>query len=288
MVKKAEARDIDGRFREIISDPLNLLIRRVPDAGFVEGNLVRLMNGHRVAVRGEFSYYQGFSSILTYNRGVHEPLEEFVFQEMLPRLPPMPVMIELGALWAHYSMWMLQARPQGRAFMIEADPVGLETGKRNFALNGYEGIFEQAMIGAGMLTVDDFVTRHGLDHIDVLHSDIQGFENDMLDGAAATLGAHKVDHVFISTHSQKGHWGIVQRMKEFGYRIDVNSPYATHTTSFDGFVLAVRPEIGLYVPQDLMGREAIAAASPVELANYILRIRNALVHLRGKAGLPMP
>jgi hypothetical protein len=38
------------------------------------------------------------------NRGVHEPLEEFVFQEVLKRLPEACAMIELGAYWGHYSM----------------------------------------------------------------------------------------------------------------------------------------------------------------------------------------
>ena len=115
MVDKAGGGDFHGRWREIIADPLNLLIRRVADAGVIQDGLVRLHNGHQVPLAGEYSYYSIFSTILAINRGVHEPLEEFTFQEMLPHLPDAPVMLELRAMWAHYSMWMLQARSQGRA-----------------------------------------------------------------------------------------------------------------------------------------------------------------------------
>ena len=51
-VPKARPEDHLGRHREIVSDPLNLFIRRVPDAGFVQNRLVTLHNGHRVAWRG--------------------------------------------------------------------------------------------------------------------------------------------------------------------------------------------------------------------------------------------
>ncbi len=94
---KANAEDFLGRFREVISDPLNLLIERVAMAGLVEGNTVYLHNGNRVPVVGDGAYYGPFSHLLVINRGVHEPLEEFVFQELLKTLPDAPLMIELGA-----------------------------------------------------------------------------------------------------------------------------------------------------------------------------------------------
>lgn len=58
MQAKANAEDFAGRFREIISDPLNLLIRRVPNAGSVDGNLAHLQTGmknfERNGLAGEF------------------------------------------------------------------------------------------------------------------------------------------------------------------------------------------------------------------------------------------
>ena len=88
----------------MIGDPLNLLIERDPRAGTVEGTDVYLHNGNRVPATGPGAYYGAFSQLLVVNRGVHEPLEEFVFQVVLKRLPSSPIMIELGAYWAHYSM----------------------------------------------------------------------------------------------------------------------------------------------------------------------------------------
>jgi hypothetical protein len=97
---KAQADDLLGRFREVISDPLNLLIERVPMAGLVEQGEVYLHNGNRVPLSGEGAYYGAFSQLLIVNRGVHEPLEEFVFQQLLKSLGEAPVMLELGAYWA--------------------------------------------------------------------------------------------------------------------------------------------------------------------------------------------
>ena len=67
-IPKAGASDFLGRFREIISDPLNLLIERDARSGVVEDDLVYLHNGNRVAVRGPLAYYDGFSDILIINR----------------------------------------------------------------------------------------------------------------------------------------------------------------------------------------------------------------------------
>ena len=61
MPPKALASDFTGRFREIVSDPLNLLISRVIDAGTVADDLVVLHNGHRVPLRGPGSYYNNIS-----------------------------------------------------------------------------------------------------------------------------------------------------------------------------------------------------------------------------------
>lgn len=87
MNTKADATDFLGRFREIISDPLNLLIKRHPFAGTVDDDFVYLHNGNKVPLTGPYSYYGDFSDILVINRGVHEPLEEYVFQELLNILP---------------------------------------------------------------------------------------------------------------------------------------------------------------------------------------------------------
>jgi hypothetical protein len=238
---KASSNDFLGRFREIVSDPVNLLIERVPDAGHVKDDLVCLHNGNRVHYSGENAYYQGFSDILIINRGVHEPVEEFAFQECLKVLPPCPSMLELGAYWAHYSMWLKKERPNATVTMVEPDERFLRVGAANFNLNKYQGEFVQAFVGNGHFEVDGFLESRGRPHLDILHADIQGFEMEMLDGASRALAQKKVDYVFVSTHSQDLHYAVVNRLKSLNYRIEISSDFEFETTSFDGFVFASSP-----------------------------------------------
>src|SRR5262249_2339044 len=155
-VLKARPDDFLGRFREVVSDPLNMLIERVPMAGYVEGDQVYLHNGLRVPVVGPGAYYGPFSQLLVINRGVHEPLEEYVFQELLKRLSDEPSMIELGAYWGHYSMWLKKARPKGNVILVEPDPGCLKAGQDNFVRNGLKGEFIRAFVGSGKFEVDAF------------------------------------------------------------------------------------------------------------------------------------
>jgi hypothetical protein len=56
------------------------------------------------------------------NRGVHEPLEEYVFQELLNLLPEKPSMLELGAYWCgHCSIWFKKKYPESSVYMVEPD-----------------------------------------------------------------------------------------------------------------------------------------------------------------------
>jgi hypothetical protein len=152
---KAQPNDFLGRFREAISDPLNLLIERVPMAGFVNGNQVYLHNGNRVPVAGEGAYYGPFSQLLVINRGVHEPLEEYVFQQVLKLLGEAPVMLELGAYWGHYSMWLKKVRPQSTVILVEPDPANLAAGISNLKTNGFAAQKEADVHDALRLRLQD-------------------------------------------------------------------------------------------------------------------------------------
>ena len=225
MMGKAAASDFLGRFREIISDPLNLLIERVPEAGFVDGDLVYLHNGLRVPVAGPGAYYGPFSQVLVLNRGVHEPLEEYVFQQVLERLPENPSMIELGAYWGHYSMWLKKQRPRGDVILVEPDLACLRAGQDNFARNGFKGEFIQAFVGAGKFEVDAFFRNRKVKQLDILHTDIQGFEVEMLQGAQDVLAKRRVHYLFVSTHSQAIHGTIVDGLGRLGYRVEISSDF---------------------------------------------------------------
>lgn len=263
---KAAAADFMGRFREIVSDPLNLLIRRHPDAGLVSGQYVTLHNGLQVPFKGADAYYETFSDILVINRGVHEPPEEYAFQQLLGHLPAAPSMLELGAYWGHYSMWMKQARPQARVHLVEPDPDNLAVGRKNFAHNGLEGTFQQGFVGRGRFEVDTYIAQTGLDRLTLLHCDIQGFEVEMLEGARKTLSEQRVDYLFVSTHSQSLHDAVLHGVQNTGYRVELSSDFDHQSTCFDGFILAVHPNLAPVMPGPApLGREQIVTASPDEL-----------------------
>lgn len=260
-----KGRSFEERFRDVISDPLNLLIRRHPMAGTVKEGLVTLHNGHRVPIDGDGAYYGSFSRILVYNCGVHEPLEEFAFQSLLPYMPTQPVMLELGSYWAHYSMWMAQFRPGSLLHLVEPDAANLAAGQANFLRHGYQGSFTKAFVGKGDgLQVDDYMTACGLGRLTLLHSDIQGHELDMLAGAATALDEHRIDWLFVSTHSQHLHQAVIAKLQAFDYRIEVSSDFETHTTSFDGFIMAAAPHCPVILSNRLppLGRTEIVTASP--------------------------
>jgi Methyltransferase FkbM domain len=275
---KAAAHGFLGRFREVISDPLNLLIERVPQAGYIDGDQVFLHNGLRVPVAGPGAYYGPFSQLLVLNRGVHEPLEEFVFQEVLKRMPEAPAMVELGAYWGHYSMWLLKARPKGSVVLVEPDAACLKAGQDNFVRNGFKGEFIQAFVGTGKFEVDDFFRDRKIRQLDILHTDIQGYEIEMLQGAAHVLERRRVNYHFISTHSQAIHRKVVDRLTRAGYRVEISSDFDDQTTSFDGFVFASSPEFdSVFSGIAVLGRDEIAKRRPGEILQSLDRALNATV-----------
>lgn len=270
----AKANVFIERFREVVSDPLNILIERVPEAGYmVDGMFVVLHNGNKVAVSGQYSYYGKFSDLLIINRGVHEPLEEYCYQEVLKRIRNLhPVSIELGAYWSHYSMWLKREFPAAQCIMVEPDNVSLRCGEYNFNLNGYEGEFINQMVSKGDFEVDKFMAERDLKHLDILHSDIQGYEVDMLDGATKLLSDQSADYIFISTHSEDIHSEVISCLKRASYRIEVSSPFDQHTTSTDGFVLASADKMDpLFDAFNPLGRTEIAMASSSELVRSVTR-----------------
>jgi hypothetical protein len=274
MSPKAQANDFLGRFREVISDPLNLLIERVPVAGMVEANDVFLHNGLRVPVVGEGAYYGAFSHLLVINRGVHEPLEEYVFQELLNTLPEAPTMLELGAYWGHYSMWLKKLRPQSTVILVEPEHHSLAAGVKNFSKNGFVGEFIQSFVGRGHLEVDSFLSKRFLTHLNVLHVDIQGHEVEMMEGSQKSLSQQMIDYLFISTHSQEIHKGIVTKLSALGYRVEVASDFDNDTTSFDGFVFASSPRAKqLFYNFRVTGRTKIVESRPAELLKGLLDIQ---------------
>ena len=271
---KAAPEDLLGRFREVISDPLNLLIERVPMAGVVEANRVCLLNGNRVPLAGTGAYYGAFSQLLVINRGVHEPLEEYVFQQLLRSLRETPVMLELGAYWGHYSMWLKKAKPRSTVILVEPDAVNFAAGVTNFKSNGLTGEFIRSAVGRDHLQVDAFCAERHLERLDVLHVDIQGSELEMVEGCTRTLADRRVDHLFISTHSQAIHERVLMEMSKFGYRVEVSSDFDTETTSHDGLIFACSPGAAqIFQGFKPIGRTRIARSHPPDILRALAEIR---------------
>ncbi len=195
------------------------------------------------------------TQIIEKMKGHHEAQEEKVFHEVLKVIPVGSTMIELGSYWAYYSMWFQKSVKDARNFLIEPAKSSIECGMKNFEFNGLRGDFTQAFVGhisspdwqqselrpkmedVRQVCIKDFVKARGIDRIAILHSDIQGFEYDMLRGCGSMIDGKKMDFFFISTHGLKVHFQCRSHLIQKGYTL-----IAEHTPkesySEDGLIVA--------------------------------------------------
>jgi hypothetical protein len=227
----------------------NLKIPRVPDAGTIKSGLLIMHNGIRV---DPGSYYgEGNRQLLVTNRGVHEPQEEYVFQEVIKYLPEEATMMELGSYWSFYSMWFHQAVKHPQCFMVEPSEHNIKFGQNNFDINQMKGNFIRGYIsdksgqdpdGTPIVCVDDLIRDYQIKHLHILHSDIQGFELEMLKGAKKAFAQEMIDYVFISTHSNEIHQQCLLQLHEYGYKIIVESDL-DESFSVDGLIVGCQKSI---------------------------------------------
>jgi len=245
-LRPAHERKLAGwkaRMADVLACPDYALLPRVPGAGQVNGRVQHMHNGLMVV---KDCYYRWRGTVLfAATGGVHEPQEERVFAEVLKFVPPGRAMIELGADWGFYSMWFAREVPRSRCILVEPVLVNLDRGRQNFRLNGLDGEFVRAMVGSASarpgkwndtVCVDDLVEQRQLERIDVLHSDIQGFEGEMLKGATRTLQAGKVRFFFISTHSAELHAHCRAELLRYGFEIIADADLQA-TYSVDGILV---------------------------------------------------
>lgn len=242
------------------TDPL----AKVPDAGTVADGVQVMHNGVKVVAGGY--YGEWMAEVIRRLRGHHEPQEEIAFHAVVERVAatagPAPVILELGAFWAYYSLWFKHRIPGARAYLVEPDPAYLEVGRRNFELNELEGTFHQAAVGRDAQPSQPFecesdgvtrpvpveglgslLRRFKLDHVDVLFSDIQGFEWPLLDGARDLLAAGCVRFAVVSTHHHLisgdplTHQRCLALLRELGAHVLVEHTVA-ESYSGDGLIVA--------------------------------------------------
>ena len=239
-------RDWNWRINDVIRCPDNKFIPRSKNAGALKGEFQFMHNG--IKVRKDGYVGEGVTRMLVKNKGVHEPQEERVFQEVLKQLPPKSVMIELGSYWAFYSMWFLSQIPGGKTYLYEPDYNYLQIGKANYAENKFEGDFNQAFIGGvvnledtpPILTIDYIVKDKQIEFIDILHCDIQGYEVEMLNGAIETIKKDMIRYFFISTHSNELHQSCLSFLIKHNYII-ISEADISNSYSVDGLIVALSP-----------------------------------------------
>lgn len=245
------------RLNITVSSPDNDFIPRVKNAGEVLRGKQIMHNGLKINLG---SYYgPEVARVLKANRGVHEPQEERIFGEILKKLPKNAVMVELGAFWGFYSMWFQKEVPGAINHLIEPDPFNRVSGQLNFRLNGMSGKFYPYFIGkeqAGSKTsisMNTFFEQQNLKTVHILHSDIQGYELEMLEGANHAL--KNVWFVFISTHSNELHHRCEEFLVEQGFKL-LTSIDKDDSFSEDGLIVAQHPEIHLMEKIELSRRRA--------------------------------
>ena len=160
------------------------------------------------------SYYgvQWLTDVIFALKGHHEPQEEKCFFEILKFMPDNATMIELGSYWAYYSLWFASEVRGANNYLMEPDPLRLDTGKKNFQLNNKTGVFRRGYVGtvidrdpdlngAEQISIDDYIESEGIKHVNILHADIQGSEYEMLYSAIKHL--KDIDYFFVSTHGDE-------------------------------------------------------------------------------------
>jgi FkbM family methyltransferase len=240
------------------------VIPKAPHAGIVidaEPPYQVMHNGIKIQLGG----YHGewMAEIIRALKGHHEPQEERLFHEVLKVLPSKALMIEVGSYWAYYSMWFKTCVSGGRTYMLEPVPHKLKVGIDNFRLNGMEGQFKNAFVGAvsneegqfvdwdgsvsrvPCVAIDDFLEREGIAFLDILHADIQGAELEMLEGCRRSLTENKIGYLFVSTHAGK-HAACCAAVRQAGYQL-VAEHSIEESCSGDGLIVA-RSELAPQIP----------------------------------------
>ena len=237
-------------------------IPKVPGAGHIfeakHGAYQLMHNGVKIEKGCYYDNYYSdapgwMTNIIYALQGHHEPQEEKVFYEVLKYVPTGATMLELGAYWAYYSLWFAQVIPDAKNYVIEPDTARLNVAKRNFALNEKTGNFFQCYAGmknndaldynnAKFVSVDELLKSQNIDHLNILHADIQGAEYLMLLSCQRSIMENKIDFFFVSTHSEQLHQQCLNFLKSYNLCI-ITEHSPQQSFSCDGLIVAKRQDI---------------------------------------------
>ena len=227
-------------------------------------------NGRKVQYmyNGVKIYYDSYHSpwmneIIANLKGHHEPQEELCFYYILSLLDNNANMLELGCAWAYYSMSFKKRITNGHNVCIEPNAAKLKQGVENIKLNDFDiGKFGfiNGFIGSTYKAQDVFtdwdkskflIPQYSIGKIidstnlfyDIIHSDIQGSELEMLKGSKNVLD--KIGFFVLSTHEDK-HSLCLNYLQENNFLILVQHTIS-ESVSADGLIIAVNKQyVGKY------------------------------------------
>jgi hypothetical protein len=211
-------------------------IERVKDAGLVFSDYQLMFNGVKVAKDGYCGEWM--TELISKSNGFHEPQEEYAFYEVLKRITDGSSMLEVGCYWAWYSMWFNKDVKNAKNYLIDCDQNYLDVGINNFNLNNMVGEFELNCVPN--FTMEYFFEKYKLDFLNILHSDIQGFEMDLLNSCKPFMD--RIGYIFISTHSDSLHEQVIDLITSSSFTILCENNLR-QSCSVDGFVVAKNPHI---------------------------------------------
>ncbi|MCC6767611.1 MAG: FkbM family methyltransferase [Bacteroidia bacterium] len=233
-----------GRIDKVKRSSDNQRIAKINQAGTLQKGKLVMHNG---LIIDPLSYYGApVMRMLMENQAVHEPQEEYVFQEVLKYIPENATMLEVGCYWGFYSMWFA-SKIKGAKNYLADNADGIARAKANFKMNGLQATFITGYIGrdvadspVAITNVDRICQENNIEFLDIMHADIQGYEMEMLETMPELLSKNGIGYFFISTHSNELHQSCIEFLKSKGFLIlchaDLNDSF-----SEDGLIVARNP-----------------------------------------------
>ncbi len=202
------------------------------------------------------------------------------FRALRAVLRPRDVFVDVGANKGDFSLFAARLmRDTGTVLCVEPEPANVSCIERSVARNRYQSVeilpvaladrtgsatlhlgeksgwhslvkTDQVLVTGELnvptVTLDDVLAERNLERVDAIKIDVEGAENQVLDGATRTFaGTHRMT-VLLDLHPRRGVDPIATcaRLEEWGFALcdpnDVHRPLTAPITPETRSVLAVR------------------------------------------------
>lgn len=116
-----------------------------------------------------------------------------------------------------------------------------KTGKKQFSVNDIKNIFpkEELFQEVSIVSIDDFVRKEGIEKIDIIKIDIEGYELEALKGMKEFLKNQSIKYVICEVNNKKTRRMVFDFMKSFGYKTySLDTEGSPHKYNFEKVLLA--------------------------------------------------